>query len=337
MKSLLQTRVLREDEYPRWSQLVRGSPDGSVYGLPEYLDILCSATGGRFRILCVERGDEILGGIPLYEETRHGFQVGVPRLLLHYNGPVYAPCASQYPSVCTARNLEIAAALIGALDASNRARLILRCRSPFTDARPFLQAGWNVRPSYTYVVSLTDLDAAWKKIEQNLRRLVKRCEEQGVRFTEDSDFESLYRMHQQIHERKGAALYLPAQRFDEYVDRLLTSGLGRLFHARLTDGRSIAAQLVLTGGHPITHTVIAAADSEFLSLGASAFLRWGVFRELAQGGSQGNDLTDAALNPVTHFKAQLGGDLKPCLVLKRPSHGATRLLDYAATLRQRNR
>lgn len=337
MKSVLQTRLLREDEYPRWGQLVRESPDGSIYGLPQYLEILCGATGGRFSVLCVERGDEIIGGITLYEENRHGFRVVVPRLLLHYNGPIFARCASQYPSVCTARNLEIAAALIGALDASNPARLILRCRSTFTDARPFLQAGWNARLSYTYVVSLADLDAAWKRIEQNLRRLVRRCEEQGVQFTEDSDFESLYQMHQQIHDRKGAALYLPAKRFGEYVDRLLTCGLGRLFHARLRDGRSIAAQLVLTGGHPITHTVAAAADSEFLNLGASAFLRWRVFQELAQGGAEGNDLTDAALNPVTHFKAQLGGDLKPCLVLKRPSRGAARLLDCAATLRQRNR
>jgi hypothetical protein len=37
---------------------------------------------------------------------------------------------------------------------------------------------------------------------------------------------------------------------------------------------------------------------------------------LAARGFKGNDLTDAALNPVTHFKSQLGGTLDVTLVLQ---------------------
>jgi hypothetical protein len=53
-------------------------------------------------------------------------------------------------------------------------------------------------------------------------------------------------------------------------------------------------------------------------MGASAFLRWRGFEALAALGYQANDLTDAALNPVTHFKSQLGGDLETALVLTAP-------------------
>lgn len=302
--------------------------------MPEYLEILCAATGGRFRVLAVERAGEILGGVALYEESsRVGTVVG-PRLLLSYNGLVTARCDSQYPSLCTGRHLEILAALLPALEGAALARLTLKCRSPLADVRPFLQAGWSARPSYTYVVSLADLDAAWKRIEQNLRRLVKRSEQEGLALTEDQDFDSYYRMHRLIHERKGARLYLPQERYRKYVERLHAAGIGRLFHARVADGRSVAAQLVLTGGHPVTHTVSAASDPEFLNLGASAFLRWKVFGELARAGYEGNDLTDAALNPVTHFKAQLGGDLQMCLVLTRPDPRRVRLFDLAAKVRR---
>ena len=62
----------------------------------------------------------------------------------------------------------------------------------------------------------------------------------------------------------------------------------------------------------------AAADPAFLNTGATAFLRWKVFETLSSLGYAANDLTDAALNPVTHFKSQLGGDLELCLVLENP-------------------
>jgi hypothetical protein len=83
-------------------------------------------------------------------------------------------------------------------------------------------------------------------------------------------------------------------------------------------GQLVASQLVLAGGHAVTHTVSAAADPEYLKQGASAFLRWKAFESLAAAGFTHNDLTDAALNSVTHFKSQLGGDLVMCPMVESP-------------------
>ena len=125
-------------------------------------------------------------------------------------------------------------------------------------------------------------------------------------------------MHEQTVERKGAAYYLPHEAFRRYYQGLRSQNLCQLFHARLPNGHSIAAQLVLLGPHPCAHTVSAAADKEFLNLGANAFLRWKVFEALSRMGYSSNDLTDAALGRVTHFKSQLGGELVMCLALVRP-------------------
>ncbi len=59
----------------------------------------------------------------------------------------------------------------------------------------------------------------------------------------------------------------------------------------------------------VAHRRGGAPTRTHLNLGATAFLRWNVFQRLSELGVAANDLTDAALNPVTHFKAQLGGDL----------------------------
>jgi hypothetical protein len=49
------------------------------------------------------------------------------------------------------------------------------------------------------------------------------------------------------------------------------------------------------------------------------------------------DLTDAALNPVTHFKSQLGGDLEMTLLLDAPRSLAYRIGSGAKALLARVR
>ena len=315
----LTARILTDSDFPEWDRLVAASADGSVYSTPAYLEALCEAGGGRFRILAAEKGGECLGGIALYERDESSASYVSPRLLLYYNGFVLRSYETRYPSVRTARQNEILETLATALPGLGYSRIAVRCRSPLTDVRVLLARGWQARPNYSYVVPLTNLETLRSRMEQNLRRLVDRCAESGVTVTEDDDFGSFFRLHSQIHERKGARLYLPEAAFARFFARLKDRGIARLFHARLPDGRSISTQLVLADRHPVSHTVSAAADAEHRQIGATAFLRWHVFRMLSEQGVTANDLTDAGLNPVTHFKAQLGGDLQMCFWLDGPA------------------
>lgn len=318
MSAPLVVRELPETGFTAWDQLVGASPHGSPYSTSAYLDALCSAAGGSFRILAAERGGEMLGGIGLYERASAGGRHVSPRLLLYYLSPVLANHESKYPSQRTARQVELLGGIADALQDRGYGLVTLKCRHTLDDVRPFLARGWSASPSYSYVLDLTNLEAAWGRVEQNLRRLVKRCTEQGISMTEDDDFTSFNRLHELTLGRKHAAVYLPAAPFRAWFDRLRSAGLCRLYHARLPDGQVIASQLVLTGAHPLSHTVSAAADPAHLKLGVNAFLRWRAAEALAAAGYAANDLTDAALNPVTHFKSQLGGELVCCQVLQSP-------------------
>ncbi|NNG16773.1 MAG: GNAT family N-acetyltransferase [Gemmatimonadales bacterium] len=327
MKAPLIVRELAPSEFDRWDRLVAEAPEGSIYNTAPYLGALCESTGADFRILSAAKGDELQGGVALYEQPSRWGTIVSPRLLLYYNGLVTRPDASQYPSVRARRRMEIQQALETALSRQGYVRLCLKSCSPLRDVRVFQQRGWRVVPTYTYVVPLTDLKALWQRMEQNLRRLVTRCETQGLTVSDDDDFESLFRMHFDVHRRKGAPLYLPKAEFERYFKQLKAAGLCRLYQARLPDGRSISAQLVLTGSHAVSHTVCAASDGEFLSMGASAYLRWKAFEALAGLGHSANDLTDAALNPVSRFKSQLGADLHLCLQIAHRDEMGIRLRD----------
>lgn len=318
MKGQLSARYLTEELYGPWNRLVHDSPQGSIYSTPEYLDILCAVAGGRFKILGMMRGDELVGGVALYESPSPFGTAVANRLLLYYNGLILAESKSRYPSQRTAQELEILSLLEKTLAKAGYARLRLHNRWPLYDLRPFIAAGWEVRPAYTYIAHFENLNTLWDGVDKNFRRLIRRCEAQEIIVADDDDFESFYRLHYQTHLRKGSPLYLPREAFRRYVESLKAQGLCRLYHARLPDGRVAATQLVLLGDFPVTHSVCAGAEPEFQNLGTTPYLRWKVFEHLAKAGFRANDLTDAALCPVTHFKSQLGAELTMNLVLSRP-------------------
>jgi hypothetical protein len=335
--SSLEVSVLAPDAYEEWRQFTQRSPDGCVYAQAEYLGALAAVTRATFRILAVRRAGELVGGLPLYEHPAAlGGRCAGPRLLLYYHGPLYAPYEGGYPSQRTARQLEIATALLDALRAERYDRIILKSRATVSDVRAFVNAGWSATPAYSYVVPLTDLRQQWQRVESNLRRLIKRCTDtDGLTYTEDADFDAFFRLHAMTLGRRGLHTYLPEADFREFFAHLQALGLARLQHARLPNGSAIASQLVLLGAHPVCHTACAGMDPAYSRLGATAFLRWRGFEALAAQGYAGNDLTDAALNSVTHFKAQLGGTLETALVLSSPPswrHRGASALTQAARL-----
>jgi Acetyltransferase (GNAT) domain len=318
--SALTVGTLSAEEFPAWDEFVGRSPDGCVYAQSEYLAALATATAARFRVVAARRAGALAGGIALYETRTalHGSMAG-PRLLLYYHGAILPPYEGAYPSQRTSRDLEIQSALVAYVESLGYDRVILKSRSTVTDVRAYLARGWAAHPSYTYLVPLTDLRTQWQRVDGNLRRLIKRCTETDrLSFTDDDDFAAFFRLHSLTLGRRRVPTYLPEAAFRAFFARARAAGLARLQHARLPDGTVIASQLVLLGRNKVSHTACAGMDPEYARLGATAFLRWRGFEALAQLGYEANDLTDAALNSVTHFKAQLGGSLECAHVLTSP-------------------
>lgn len=335
MHNSVTTRFLGPDEYPRWAELVASSPDGSAYSLPEYVDALCTATHAEFRVLVGEHDGRIVGGITLYERRSRAGVFIAQRPLLYYNGIVLMPHDARHPSQRDEWCLHVMSALERALSQLPHARVKFKSRATLHDLRAFEPPAWSIIPTWTYQVDISDLAQAWDRIDKDQRRLIRRCSELGARLTEDDDFDSFYRLYATTHERKGAPLCLPRESFRRFVETLRKRGLGRIYHARMPDGSVLASQLVLTGPHPVTHVVCAGSDAATQKLGASPFLRWKVFEDLHAAGYRGNDLTDAAVNPVTRFKSQLGGELRLCLQVQRRDHWSMRVQEFVKTLRWR--
>jgi len=331
------SEVLPESRYDEWLRFVAASPEGSIYAVPQYLAALSRADGGRVTVIGVRFGDELAGGVALYEKASRFGSYVAPRPLLYYNGILLRHYETRYPSERTGRHLKTLEALETALAGRGHSHLTLASPCSLTDVRPFAAAGWDVQPRYSYVVDIGDLAALWSRMEQNLRRLVKRCEREGMTFHEDGDFDAFFRLHASIMGRREHGHYLPESVFRGFVEELRAASLCRLYEARTASGRVIASELVLLGPNPVCHIAAAATDQEFQRSGVSAFLRWKSFEALSALGYAGVDLTDAALNPVTHFKSQLGGELRMTLLLDAPRSLSYRMISETKGLLMRAR
>jgi Acetyltransferase (GNAT) domain len=321
-------KTLDESEYERWDRFVDESPYGGIYNQSYFLDALCRALGTHFRILAVFKHDELLGGAGLhFVPGQYGDMVQL-RPLLYYNGLVIKDFESKYPSITESRQAEVIQAILGELEGGKYASAELSNRHPLSDLRPFLRHGWQVFPRYTYIVPVSDPLQQWEHVEQNLRRLISRCERDGVRLEPSEDADAFYSMYENTYLRKGVQPYILREKFIELHRVLRTHNACQIYFAVMPDGRRAAGEIVLMSKHPVTHTWMAGSDPEFLRTGASAFLRWKVFEDLHRRGYAYNDLTDAMNDHVAKFKSQFGGRLETSFVVHN---------EFSSRLRIRNR
>ena len=320
---------ITDRDYGSWDEFVKSAAGGTIYHTTAYHLALAEAAEAEVSFVAVTDGGRIAGGAPLLiSRSRAGSSV-TNRLFLHYNGIMLDRRFSLEhdgagASAGANASIELISALAQAVSARGLDSVTLHQSGIGFDLRPFHAAGWRSSPTYTYVVGLDpaggeDVTALLKSADKNIRRLVRKAAENGVRLTEDLETAELHRLHSLTAERKGSPVYLPADRFDRLIRRLHAAGVCRVFQARLSDGTIAAAQVVMFGPGGDSHAVCAAADPRYNSLGVNPFLRFGVFGKMQASGALYNDLTNASLDSVGRFKAELGARLKMNCVLNSPT------------------
>jgi len=318
MAAPFEIQDVAQSGYAEWREVVGLAPEGSPYQLPEYLAALAEVTQTNYRLIGVYRDRELIGGIGLYLKQTYWGVDASPRVLLYYNGPFVKPSKSACPHRQEAFRREVHTVLQSHLRELGYRRIRFKVRQPECDYRVFLQAGWRPRLVYSYVVDLHDLDAAWDNMDNNLRRLVRRCEKQGYTYTEEGSCDAFLDMHQHLEFQKQVPTYLPRPAFTRFIETLRACGIASLFQVNAPDGTPAASQLVIHGQHPIAHMLSAGAAPHALSSGCSALLRWRAFQTLVQRNCRGLDLTDAQVSSVAHFKSQLGGQVQLGIQLELP-------------------
>jgi hypothetical protein len=305
----VQVQQVQQQDYERWDTAVASSEAGSPYSDSRYLRALCAATGGDFNLVAVMDGPRIIGGIGLYFPASGKGSIVRGRYLLYYNGPFVCVSEQAGRSANESLTRRVLSALVEYLQEGNFDRVEIKGRHPLNDARAFLDKGWQVRPVYSYEVDISSPDACFDRMHRNIRRQIRRTEQDGVWVSRSEDIDQFFSLHERTALTKGFSTYLKRVEMLDWFRALDSAGIIRLYLAGKAKGDAGAGLLVLATGHPVSHSVAAASDTNDIAPGTNAALRWHAFKDLASSGYVANDLTDAHQVDVARFKSQLGASL----------------------------
>ncbi|MBP8001248.1 MAG: GNAT family N-acetyltransferase [Chloroflexi bacterium] len=153
-----------------WDELVQGAVGGNVFQRAEWL-VMLGATDKALRVLRLgcfdEKGVLVAGQAVLYQKT-WGMAVSVP-FEFFYNSLLVAPAYQ-------GRMGEVVALFAAALP-HHLAFIQLELHPHQPDARPFLYAGWQVTPRYTYLWDMREPERVWQSMNREKRREIRRVQE----------------------------------------------------------------------------------------------------------------------------------------------------------------
>jgi hypothetical protein len=304
----LEVRELESGQLEKWDRFVERSPQGTIFSESLWLE-LC---GYPFRVLACYKGEEIVGGVAVFEdESRNNTMETVP--LTPFQGFLFRNNSFMKPPLREKLEKKVSFALIEALE--RRHRNITLCHHyNFEDVRPFYfhtygrDSQYIVTVRYTSVVDLTDMNRAWSKMEDNTHCEIHKGEKRGNSVEESDDFEIFDGIHRRTFERQGIERGIPSELLARMYAKLKNEDRCQLFLARNFDGSPTSACLAIWDDKRAYHW-LAASDPDHRNDGSASLTLWAVFRRMGERFPE-IDLVGCNSPKRAAFKAGFGAILK---------------------------
>ena len=297
-------RILGDEGTEAYDQLVAATPS-SMFQTFGWHRLMAEVTGpARAGVIGLFKGEEMIGGCPLFEvDTEQGPALRCP-LVTQYNGPVLRERPSKQRH---RREFEVWDRLedLRRFIEANYIEARLITHPEMIDVRLFQWAGWRAQVRYTYRYDLHDTDMS--RASADVRRRARQAKESGLEARRDLGPDTFYGLWAETHQRQGMPVPLSADHltrlFDALGDRLVTILVTR-------DKKPLAGLVTLVDGKTAYLWMMAGASPEALSTGANMFGFAELVREL-HSRCRTLDLCGGDTPTIARYKATLGAELTP--------------------------
>ncbi|QLG64243.1 GNAT family N-acetyltransferase [Halorarum salinum] len=304
-----------------WNELLAGSDQASPFHRYEFLTTCADHVGARLHPYVGYRGQEPVGLFPVFEMRKGPFAAAFsppPDLKVHYLGPVPLNAGKLKPRKREQRNRRFVEAVLGAVDREFDPRYVnVRTNPAYDDERPFLWAGYDATPRYTYVLDLTadegDLLATFSK---SLRRTL-RTDADGLEISraDAGEVERIIEEAAALHERKDADYNVTPS----FVSSLLSELPDGVVHAHVCryEGEFCGGEVSLE--HDGTVYGWQSAADVSLPVPVYDLMYWHAFRAAKARGCTAYDLLGANNPDLCTYKAKFAPELRRYQALNRGS------------------
>ena len=236
-------REITGNEDTLWNQLVNDSSQGNAFTRADCLQMLCATDPNLslVRLGCFE-GTRLVGGQAIIYDTHWGFTL-TPPFEFFYNGPLLAPMARLSRASRAPMQLDVLGSLAKAL-AQRVDRLSFETHPSLSDVRALIELGWDVRPEYSHLWNVRDIQHVWNEMNRDKRRMIHQANEKFVFGRDESDdtLDAFLKLYHQTMEKfswrpspKWEAIF--RARFRWLVERdLCRLYIARTIHGELAGG-----------------------------------------------------------------------------------------------------
>ena len=298
--------ILKIHDPEIWDAFVRTSPEGTVFAMSAWLEAAAAALGGTPIFLGCYRGGDPIGGCGSLRVQKMGVKKAATPALTPYGGLLFAPPSASRAAQEEGKRTAVAGQLIERLERDFH-YVLMRHPPMLQDVRPFGWAGWSVEVRYTYVVSMQDMEGAWRNCEHSIRKQINKAEKRGIRVAVSEDIGSFLGLQDRSFARQKIAPPIARDRMQAFYEYLRTRDLCRLYVAEDPSGRPLSARIVVPGFDTV-YDWVAGADPDYYSTGATPLLVWTIMKEMSKTHSY-FDFSGANLPSVAKFKRGFGGKL----------------------------
>lgn len=304
-----ETRILYEDEYSEWEDLVNGSPQSTVFHKGVWISTCAKLLNKRVLILGNFHNDVLMGGCHIYVNRSIALKTASTNLsLIPYGGFLLQHSEStkvrekerKLYSVCSSISQNIRSMKFDNIKIINSPAI--------QDVRPLIWNGWSPNIYYTYMLPLTvDIE---KEISKDIRWAIRKAEREGIRIKKAYDPDLYWNLNIDTYEKQDMAPPFSQGYLKGMMDMIMENGLGEMWIAETETGEVASAEFLIWDEQR-AHRWSAVSSSKFKEKGATSLLLFEIFRDLKQRGFEKINLMAGNTPNLTMFISSFNPSLVP--------------------------
>ncbi|WP_313692191.1 GNAT family N-acetyltransferase [Halorarum halobium] len=315
----MSVRVEEVGDGTEWNELLAGSRGGSPFHRYEFLETCARHGDATVHPYVGYKGEEPIGLFPVLEARKGPFTAAFsppPDLKVPYLGPAPLNAGKLKRGKRERRNRRFVEAVLDRVDREFGPRFVnVRTSPDYDDERPFVWAGYDATPRYTYVLDLTEnVEDLRMALNSGVRKSVReRADGFEIAEADLGDVERIIEGAARRHAEKGAD-YNVTPSFVTDLHDALPDGMVRA-HVCRHDGEFCGGEVSLE----YDGTVYGWQSYGDLSRSVPVYdlMYWHIFRAAKERGCTAYDLLGANNPDLCRYKAKFSPELRKYQALNR--------------------
>ncbi|WP_433632085.1 lipid II:glycine glycyltransferase FemX [Halomicrococcus sp. NG-SE-24] len=290
----------------QWNSFVDDSEHTTPFHRREAITHLAQTADAEVRFLVGYKGQEPVGIFPVFETTTGPFRMVYsppPHLEVYYLGPALLNFSKLKQRKAERRHRKFIDGCLSWIEEEIDPDCVdVRTVNEYTDLRPFSWNGFNVSPSYTYVLDLTADDLLMQFSRDARSNVRNRDDDCTIRETGVEGIDAIITQIQRRHEEQGKEYRLDPAFVTELYERL-PDGCVRTYvcehNSEITGG-------IVTLEHGNTIYRWQGGAKQDVDCPINDLLDWHIIQDAQSRGLSRYDLVGANLPRLCRYKSKFG-------------------------------